>query len=139
MIADLGSLNNVDLFFIILTLGGVLFSFVVNCMAAKITTGWLRKLYIMTASLSLFYIPAYALALTPLASYQAWSSFMLGFSWVVWWGAPWSGFALFSLYKKPTNTEITEDHNGLLLEVTTRVKEKDKITASASPDFKRSA
>ena len=110
MLADLESINSVDLFFIILTIAGVLFSSVMNFRAAKLSTGWMHRLFLTTAILSLFYVPAYALALTPLTSYQAWSSFMLGFSWVVWWGAPWSAFAVLRIYETKRMQALTKEN-----------------------------
>jgi hypothetical protein len=105
----------VDTFFIYLTIFGVLFSSIINFIAARSTRGWLHRMFIITGVLSLFYIPAYALALTSFTSYAVWSSFMLGFSWVVWWGAPWSGFALLNLYQDKLMKKNLKQNSSIMI------------------------
>lgn len=101
---------------IAITLAGVMFSAFVNLMASRVTVGRLRRLFLISGVLALFYIPAYASALLPstIFSPQDWSSFMLGFSWIVWWGAPWSAFALFALKRDKALRETMQESHDLI-------------------------
>ena len=98
---------------IAITLAGVMFSAFVNLKASRVTMGRVRRLFLVSGVLALFYIPAYASALLPRKYLEPadWSSFMLGFSWIVWWGAPWSAFALFALRRDKELRETLDEAN----------------------------
>jgi len=91
--AHLAPMSVVDRTVIILTVLGVAVSGFANWRASRVTSGWLKVIFRSMLALSLFYIPAYAARLTDWLLPGAWSSFMLGFGLVVWWGPPWMWFA----------------------------------------------
>lgn len=93
MFVHLAPMSVVDRTVIILTVLGVAASGVMSFRASRVTTGRLRGIFLSMAALSVFYIPAYAARLTDWLLPGAWSSFMLGFGLVVWWGPPWMAFA----------------------------------------------
>ena len=97
MFAAAAPMSTTDHVVLYLTIAGVAASGVMSFRASRVTTGRLRGIFLSMAALSVFYIPAYAARLTDWVLPGAWSSFMLGFGLVVWWGPPWMAFALLTL------------------------------------------
>lgn len=78
---------------IVVNLAGAAFAAVLNIYTAR---RWpaMRTPLAVTAGLACLYIVAYLVLLFTPVSVTAWGSFMRGVSVVVWFGAPWSLFAL---------------------------------------------
>lgn len=93
MFAALAPMSMTDHVVLCLTIAGVAVSGFANWRASRVSSGWLKVIFRSMAALSVFYIPAYAARLTDWVLPGAWSSFMLGFGLVVWWGPPWMWFA----------------------------------------------
>lgn len=106
MFAALAPMSMTDHVVLYLTIAGVVASGVMNWRASRVTTARVRGVFLSMAALSVFYLPAYAARLTDWVLPAGWSSFMLGFGLVVWWGPPWIAFAWLVLreHKKAEET-----------------------------------
>jgi hypothetical protein len=91
--------RTIDTVMICITVVGVLFAAVVNFRAARVVGRGtvLAQVFNITGALACFYVPAYLSRLLPGMDPRDWSSVLLGIGPIVWFGAPWSAFALIAL------------------------------------------